>query len=70
MLKWSHYKDKSSKIQLFSLSNCFVWLLAGAGGGGAVQGNLSCPYQPGYKSKIVLLILLIVNYLNMEMYQL
>ena len=56
MLKWSHYKDISSKIQLFSLSHCFVWLLAGAGAGGG-GGKLSravylAPINLGIKVKL------------------
>ena len=40
------------------------------GGGQAVQGSVSPPPQPpGYQSKIILVILLILKYLNVEMYQ-
>ena len=40
------------------------------GGGRAVQASLSCPHPPGYQSKIILLILFILKYLNVKMYQL
>ena len=66
------YKQNSSKIQLFSLSHCSVYLVTGVWGGG---GKLSrpvylAPHPLGYKSKIILLILLILNYLIVKMYQL
>ena len=45
-------------------------MLNSRGGGQAVQASLSFPQLPGYQSKTVLLILLILNYLNVMMYQL
>ena len=59
----------SGHIQLFSLSHSFACLVSG------VEGKLSmavylAPDQPGYQSKIILLFLLILNYLNVKMYQL
>ena len=46
-------------------------MLSCRGGVQAVRASLSCPPpSPGYQSKIILLILLILNYLNVKMYQL
>ena len=61
-------KHNSSQIQLFSLSDCSVCLVVG------VRGKLSRPdylalHPLGYQSKINLLIQLILNYLNVKMYQ-
>ena len=72
MWRCINYKHNSSQIQLFSLSHCSVYLVAGVGGGG---GKLSwpvylAPHLPGYQSKIILLSLLILNYLIVKMYQL
>ena len=66
-VKMYQYKHNSSHIQLFSLSQCSVYLVTGVG------GKLSRPvylaHHPlGYQSKIILLILLILNYLNVKMY--
>ena len=68
MRKCINYKHNSSEIQLFSLSDCSVYLVTGVG------GKLSRPvylasHPLGYHSKIILLILLILNYLNVKMYQ-
>ena len=70
---WRCIKNKhnSSQIHLFSLSDCSVCLVAGVGGGG---GKLSrpvylAPHPLGYQSKIILLILLILIYLIVKMYQ-
>ena len=59
----------SSQIQLFSLSHCSVYLVAGVGGKLSRPVYLD-PNKPEYKSKLILLILLILNYLNVKMYQL
>ena len=42
----------------------------GVGGGGvSCPGSLSCPHPPGYQSKSIVPILLILNYLKVKMYQ-
>ena len=64
-----YYKHKSSQIQLFSLSDCSVCLVAGVGGM-LFRPVYLAPNPLGYQSKIILLILLILNYLNVKMYQL
>ena len=65
------YKNKhnSSQIQLFSLSDCSVCLVAGVGGKLSRPVNLA-PHPLGYQSKIILLTFLSLNYLNVMMYQL
>ena len=67
-----NYKHNSSQIQLFYLSDCSVCLVGGGGGGGG--GKLSrpvylAPHPLEYQSKIILLILLILIYLIVKMYQ-
>ena len=69
MWRCINYKTNSSQIQLISLSYCSVYLVTG------VEGKLYRPvyldpHPPEYQSKIILLILLILNYLNVKMYQL
>ena len=64
-----YYKHNSSEIQLFSLSDCSKYLVTGVG------GKLSRPvyfdpHPPEYQSEIILLSFLILNYLNVMMYQL
>ena len=61
----TYFKSNSAD----SLSDCSVYLVTG------VEGKLSRPvyldpHPPEYLSKIILLILLILNYLNVMMYQL
>ena len=61
----------SSQNKLFSLSHCFVCLAAGAGVGGKLSRLVFlAPHPPRYPSKIILLILFILKYLNVKMYQL
>ena len=55
-----NYKHNSSQIQLFSLSDCSVCLVAGVGGKLSRPVYLA-PHLPGYQSKIILLSLLILN---------
>ena len=62
-------KHNSSQIQLFSLSDCSVCLVAGVGGKLSRPVYLD-PHPLGYQSKIILLIILILKYLNVMMYQL
>ena len=62
-----YYKQKSSQIQLFSLSQFSVYLVTGVGGKLSRPVYLA-PHPLGYQSKIILLILLILNYLNEKMY--
>ena len=64
-----NYKHNSSPIQLFSLSDGSVYLVVGVGGKLSRPVYLD-PHPPGYESKIVMLSFLILNYLNMMMYQL
>ena len=64
-----NYKHNSSQIQLFSLLDCSVYLVTGVGGKLSRPVYLD-PHPPEYQSKIILLILLILNYLNVMMYQL
>ena len=66
-----NYKHNSSQIQLFSLSHCFVCLVAGVGGKLSRAVYLA-PHPPGHKGTCIsfLLILFILNYLSVEMYQL
>ena len=61
-------KHNSSQIQLFSLSDCSVCLVAGVGGKLSRPVYLA-PHPLGYQSKIILLILLILIYLIVKMYQ-
>ena len=58
-----------NKIQLFSFSDYSVCLVAGVGGKLSRLVYLA-PHTPGYQSKFILLILLILNYLYVKMYQL
>ena len=62
------YKHKSSQIELFSLSDCSACLDAGVGGKLSRPVYLA-PHPLWYQSKIILLILLILNYLIVKMYQ-
>ena len=62
-------KHNSSQIQLFSLSDCSVCLVAGVGGGKLSRQVYLDTHPLGYQSKIILLILLILNYLIVKMYQ-
>ena len=64
------YKNihNSSQIQLFSLSDCSLCLVAGVGGKLSRPVYLA-PHPVGYQSKIILLILLILIYLIVKMYQ-
>ena len=64
-----NYEHNLSPIQLFSLSDCSVCLVAGAGGKLSRPVDLA-PHPPGYQSKIIVPILLILNYLNVKMFQL
>ena len=63
-----HYKHNSSEIQLFSLSDCSVFLVSGVGGKLSRPVYLA-PHPLGYQSKIILLILLNLIYLIVKMYQ-
>ena len=69
MLRYINFKNSTSQFELFSLSHYFVCLVAGVGAklSGAVY---RAPYPPGYGSKIILLILLILYHLNGVMYPL
>ena len=64
----SIFKHNSSEIQLFSLLDCSVYLVAGVGGKLSRPVCLN-PNLPGYQSKIILRSFLILNYLNVMMYQ-
>ena len=44
-------------------------MLSCIGGGLAAQASLSCPHPIEYQSKSIVPILLILNYLNVKMYQ-
>ena len=57
------------KFQLFSLSDCSVYLVAGVGGKLSRPVYLA-PHPPGHQRKIIVLILLILNYFIEKMYQL
>ena len=61
-------KHNSGQIQLLSLSDCSVCLVAGVGGKLSRPVYLD-PHPLGYQSKIILLILLILIYLIVKMYQ-
>ena len=63
------FVDHSSQTQLLSLSHCSVYLVAGVGTKLSRPVYLA-PHPHGYQSKIILLSLLILNYLNLMMYQL
>ena len=67
IVKMYQFKHNSSEIQLFSLSDCSVYLVAGVGGKLSWPAYLA-PHPPGYQSKIILLSFLILNYLNVMMY--
>ena len=62
-------KHNSSQIQLISLSDCSVYLVTGVGGKLSRPVYLA-PHPPEYQSKVFLLSFLILNYLNVMMYQL
>ena len=62
-------KHNSSQIQLISLSDCSVYLVTGVGGKLSRPVYLD-PHPPEYQSKMFLLSFLILNYLNMMIYQL
>ena len=61
-------KLNSSQIQLKFLSDCSVYLVTGVGGKLSRPVYLA-PHPPGYQSKSIVPILLILNYLNVKMYQ-
>ena len=63
-----NYKHNSSQIQLFSLSDCSVCLVAGVGGKLSRPVYLA-PHPLEYQSEIILQILLILIYLIVKMYQ-
>ena len=69
---WSCINEKHSSnlIQVFFFV-AWIGMLSHTGGGGgkAVQGSLSCPTHMGIKESI-LLIILMLNHLKVEMYQL
>ena len=69
IVKMYNLKHDSSQIQLIFLSDCSVYLVTGVGGKLSRPVYLD-PHPPEYQSKIILLILLILNYLNVMMYQL
>ena len=69
MWRCINYKHNSSQIQLISLSDCSVYLVTGVGGKLSRPVYLD-PHPPEYQSKIILLSFLILNYLNVMMYQL
>ena len=69
IVKMYQLKPHSSEIQLFSLSDCSVYLVTGVGGKLSRPVYLD-PHPPEYQSKIILLSFLILNYLNVMMYQL
>ena len=54
---------------VFTLPPCSICLVARVGGKLIMPVYLD-PHPPEYQSKIILLILLISNYLNVKMYQL
>ena len=62
-------KHNSSEIRLFSLLDCSVYLVTGVGGKLSTPVYLD-PHPPEYQSKIILLSFLILNCLNVMMYQL
>ena len=62
-------KHNSSQIQMFSLSDCLVCLVVGVGGKLSRPVYLD-PHPPEYQSIVFLLSFLILNYLNVMMYQL
>ena len=62
-------KHNSSEIQLFSLSDCSVYLVTGRGGKLSRPVYLE-PLPTEYHSRIILLSFLIINYRNVMMYQL
>ena len=62
-----NYLHNSSQIQLFSFSHWYICLVAGMGGKLSRPVYLAPPpYQPEYQSKIMLRILLILNYIEYE----
>ena len=65
----SALKHNSSQIQLISLSDCSVCLVVGVGGKLSRPVYLD-PHPPEYQSKIIFISFLILNYLNVMMYQL
>ena len=68
MLRCINNKHNSSQIQLLSLSDFSVCLVAGVGGKLSRPVYLA-PHPLGYRSKIILLILLILIYLIVKMYK-
>ena len=65
------YQSKTllSQIHLISLSDCSVYLVTGVGDKLSRPVYLD-PHPPEYQSKIILISFLILNYLNVMMYQL
>ena len=69
IVKMYQLKPNSSEIQLFSLSDCSVYLVTGVGCKLYRPVYLD-PHQPEYQSKVILLSFLILNYLSVMMFQL
>ena len=69
IVKMYQTKYNSSQIQLISLSDCSVYLVTGVGGKLSRPVYVD-PHPPEYQSKIILLSFLLLNYLNVMMYQL
>ena len=67
MRKCINNKHNLSQIQLLSLSDCSVCLVAGVGGKLSRPVYLA-PHPPGHQSKSIVPLLLISNYLNVKMY--
>ena len=59
MCRLINYKYSSSQIQLFSVSHCSLWLVAGVGSKCSGQFILNPAHPPGHQIKINLLILFI-----------
>ena len=60
VVKMYQFKHNSSEIQLFSLSDCSIYLVAGEGDK-LFRPVYLAPNPPGYQSKNIVPILLILN---------
>ena len=68
IVKMYQSKYNSSQIHLISLSDCSVYLVTGVGGKLSRPVYLD-PHPPEYQINFFLLSFLILNYLNVIMYQ-
>ena len=68
-LKGIEHREPCKQIQLISLSDCSIYLVTGVRGGKLSRPVCLEPHPPEYQSKFFLLSFLILNYLNVMIFE-